>query len=85
MPWPANLPTSKLVWHMLPTQPPPIAPHDIDDGDLCTKTIVELSADDGNKSRLLCLFDTGASGKVGAFIKRSALANIPHTINETNG
>eukprot|EP00957_Ditylum_brightwellii_P193636 14745388-Ditylum_brightwellii.AAC.1 len=55
---------------------------DIDDSDLCTKTIAELTNTEGKHPQILTLLDTGAIGKVGAFIKRDALHNVPHTISK---
>eukprot|EP00957_Ditylum_brightwellii_P185415 14118399-Ditylum_brightwellii.AAC.1 len=40
---------------------------------------------EGHTKCILGLLDTGAIGKVGAFIKRDALRSIPHTTERVNG
>eukprot|EP00957_Ditylum_brightwellii_P028156 2126042-Ditylum_brightwellii.AAC.1 len=44
-----------------------------------------MTATDGSKKNILRLLDTGAIGKIGAFIKRDALTSIPHTIQQVDG
>eukprot|EP00957_Ditylum_brightwellii_P023502 1773396-Ditylum_brightwellii.AAC.1 len=51
---------------------PPI----INDSDLCTKTIAELTDKDGNHLQILTLLDTSAIGKAGTFIKHLSLIHI---------
>eukprot|EP00957_Ditylum_brightwellii_P024692 1865667-Ditylum_brightwellii.AAC.1 len=41
--------------------------------NLSTETIIEMTTTDGGKKNILGLRDTGAIGKIGAFIKRDAL------------
>eukprot|EP00957_Ditylum_brightwellii_P106102 8093301-Ditylum_brightwellii.AAC.1 len=53
--------------------------------NLSTETIVELKTSDGWCKNILGLLNMGAISSFGAFIKRDALASIPHTIEQVNG
>eukprot|EP00957_Ditylum_brightwellii_P134012 10217741-Ditylum_brightwellii.AAC.1 len=44
-----------------------------------------MKTKEGHSKNVLGLLDTGAIGKVGAFIKRDALRSIPHTTKRVNG
>eukprot|EP00957_Ditylum_brightwellii_P028302 2137901-Ditylum_brightwellii.AAC.1 len=66
------------------TTMPIVLKENTDADNLSTKTIIEMTTSDGSKKNILGLLDTGAIGKIGAFIKRNALASIPHTIQSVD-
>eukprot|EP00957_Ditylum_brightwellii_P006672 506863-Ditylum_brightwellii.AAC.1 len=84
---PSSIPFKSKSSHLkVQSTTAPIVTNETTEADnLSTKTIIEMTTTDGSKKNILGLLDTGAIGKIGAFIKRDALVSIPHTIKQVGG
>eukprot|EP00957_Ditylum_brightwellii_P104889 7994209-Ditylum_brightwellii.AAC.1 len=63
----------------------PTKPDDDVASNFSTKTIIQLTKENGQSKNILGLLDTSAIGKVGAFIKCDTLNSILHEIEQVDG